>query len=261
MRIRRNVAETIDASYDLLLPGSLAPLVLTCEHARNRLPAGCAPDAHERTILRSHWGFDIGAWQVTRALARRLGASGIGGRWSRLWIDLNRRVDDPTLIRESVEGHLLSWNARVGPHERERRVLGHHAPYHEALDRLIIRRLVRGRRPLLLAVHTFTPRLSGRPRSFDAGVLYERERHLARVLGRELRRAGLRVRYNAPYSGMAGMMYSVDRHGKHHGLPCLELELNQDLFSGRSRAAALVRVVEGAVRELLSRAGQRARSG
>ena len=240
-------------SFELLRPTSLSPLVLTCEHARNRLPAGCSPDGAERAILRSHWGYDIGARQVTAALARGLGASAITGRWSRLWIDLNRRVEDPTLIRERVEGRLLSWNAHLGAAERERRLLEHHAPYHEALDRLILRRLVRGRRPLLLAVHTFTPRLDGRTRAFDAGVLFERDERLARVLHGALRRSGLRVRYNEPYSGMAGMMYSVDRHGKHHGLPCLELELNQGLFTERRRAAPLFVAVERAVSEVLER--------
>jgi len=248
-------------SFELLRPASLSPLVLTCEHARNRLPPGCAPDRAERAILRSHWGFDIGAWPLTVALARALGASAIGGRWSRLWIDLNRRVDDPTLMLERIDGHRLSWNARVGPRERERRVIDHHAPYHEALDRVIIRRLVRGRRPLLLAVHTFTPRLDGATRAFDAGVLYEREERLARALHGELRRSGLRVRYNEPYSGMAGMMYSVDRHGKHHGLPCLELELNQDLLSDRGRTASVTGAVERAVRSVLGRLDQLARSG
>jgi len=246
-RARRGDADPV-APFVLLAARTLVPLVLTCEHASHRLPAHCAPDLEERRILRRHWGYDIGAWEVTRSLSRALGASAIGGRWSRLWIDLNRRVDDPTLIRERVEGRDLSWNARLEPIERERRVLGQHAPYHEALDRLIIRRLVRDVRPLLLAIHTFTPSLNGSVRAFDAGVLFEREERLARSLARDLRRGGLRVRYNAPYSGIAGMMYSVDRHGKHHGLPCLELELNQALFSDPSRTARLIALTETAVR-------------
>jgi len=243
------------APFVSIAPRTLVPLILTCEHASHRLPASRTLPAEERRILRRHWGHDIGAWQVTRRLSRALGASAIGGRWSRLWIDLNRRVDDPTLIRQSVEGRELSWNARLGPAERERRVLGEHAPYHEALDRLIIRRLVRGVRPLLLAIHTFTPSLNGARRTFEAGVLFEQEERLARALARELRRGGLRVRYNEPYSGIAGMMYSVDRHGKHHGLPCLELELNQALFADPARAERLIEVVESAVRRTGSQNG------
>ena len=52
-------------------------------------------------------------------------------------------------------------------------------------------------------------------------------------LAEGLKKSGLRVRYNEPYSGLAGMMYAIHRHGTHHGLPCLELEVNQDLLAGR----------------------------
>lgn len=232
---------------------SVAPIVLTCEHAKRRLPPGVRPSQSERKILRTHWGWDVGAWDLTRLLARRLHTSAIGGRWSRLWIDLNRRVDDATLIRRRAAKMEISWNRNLSVSEFERRVLSIHAPYHEAVDRLIIRRITRGVRPLLFAIHTFTDVFDGRPRPFDAGVLYERDRPLAHQLGRALRDAGLVVRYNQPYSGMAGMMYSVDRHGKHHGLPCLELELNQKLFERESNLAKLARITEAALAGLTDR--------
>jgi predicted N-formylglutamate amidohydrolase len=231
-----------------IAPRSVEPVVLTCEHATRSLPPGIRPSAAERRILATHWGWDIGAWEMTRGLARRLGTSAIGGRWSRLWIDLNRRVDDPTLIRTRAADSELSWNRELTVAERERRVVAIHAAYHEAVDRLIIRRIVRETRPLLFAVHTFTDVFDGRRREFDAGVLFERDRSLAHRFGRRLASEGLEVRYNRPYSGMAGMMYSVDRHGKHHGLPCLELELNQQLFRRRSNVARLLRVTERAIR-------------
>lgn len=241
--------------FVLLRPRSLSPVVLTCEHASNRLPLSSGISTGQREILATHWGLDIGAWDLTRDLSRRLNASAIGGRWSRLLVDLNRRADDPTLSREIAAGVPLTWNSDLVAAELERRITEYHTPYHVEIDRLILRRLVRGVRPLVFAVHSFTPDYRGRPRPFDIGVLYERHRALAHGLGRALRDAGLSVRYNQPYSGMAGMMYSVDRHGKHHGLPCLELELNQELFDRRSAAPRLARVVERGVRELLDSMG------
>jgi predicted N-formylglutamate amidohydrolase len=201
-----------------------------CEHAAHRLPFVEGVQAAHRRVLRSHRGWDLGAWELTRELARRLPASAVAGRWSRLLIDLNRRVDDPTLIRRTAGGIVLPWNEGIDVEEVERRVLDYHTPYHAEIDRLILRRLVRGVRPVLLAVHTFTPRFRGRPRQFQVGILYEHHRDLARRLGRALRDEGLTVRYNQPYSGMAGMMYAVDRHGSHHRLPCLEVEVNQGLL-------------------------------
>jgi predicted N-formylglutamate amidohydrolase len=202
-------------------------------------------------VLATHWGRDIGGWALTRELSRRLRVRAVGGRWSRLLIDLNRRVDDPSLVRCSARGVELSWNRALRPSDVERRVLRFHAPYHEEVDRTILARLVRGVRPLLFAVHTFTPVYRGRPRPFQIGLLYEHHAALAHRMGRSLRGAGLSVRYNQPYSGMAGMMYSVHRHGKHHGLPCLEIEVNHSMLGTGPAVLRLGSVVASALGDLI----------
>ena len=245
-----SVSRTRPRPYVLVSPRSLAPIVLTCEHASRRLPPGHVAGGAARKLLATHWGWDICGWSLTRDLARRLGTSAIGGRWSRLWIDLNRRVDDPTLIRGNAGGTALPWNAGLSADTVERRVNETHAPYHQEVDRLILRRLVRGVRPLLFAVHTFTPLFAGRRRLFDIGLLFDEHSGPARLISRRLRAAGFSVRYNQPYSGLAGMMYAIDRHGSHHRLPCLEIEVNHALFDRPARTARLGIVVAAALREL-----------
>lgn len=238
--------------FRLVLGRSLSPVVITCEHASRDLPSGLTPGgATEKRILASHWGWDIGAWALATRVARSLGASAAGGRWSRLVIDLNRPVSDPTLIRREAEGVPLSWNARLTAAETERRMLRYHVPYHAAIDSLVIGRLARGVRPLLLAMHTFTGELNGERRPFDAGVLFDRSVRHARGLAAGLRSAGLSVRYNEPYSGLAGMMYSIHRHGSHHGLPCLELEVNQERLASRRALDRFARTIASALRAVL----------
>ena len=117
-------------------------------------------------------------------------------------------------------------------------------------DRLILQRLLRGIRPLIFSVHSFTPLFRKRRRGFEIGVLYEKHPDLAHRLGRALRDKGLAVRYNQPYSGMAGLMYSADRHGTHYGLPCLELEVNQALLDRPASVSRLGRAVSAAVGQL-----------
>jgi predicted N-formylglutamate amidohydrolase len=238
-------------AYVVRAAHALFPLVLTCEHASWRLPCGLPRAPALREVLRTHWGWDIGAWALTREIAGRLHTSAIGGRWSRLWIDLNRRVDEATLIRTRIDELVLPWNRRLGMGEVQRRIETCHVPYHVAVDRLLARRLLRGVRPSLLAVHSFTPELEGHaPRPFDIGILYERHARAAHRLGRTLGRAGLTVRYNEPYSGMAGMMYAADRHGAHHRLPCLELEVNQSLFAKRGAAGRLGALLARTLKEM-----------
>jgi predicted N-formylglutamate amidohydrolase len=239
--------------YRLVGPQSLSPIVLTCEHASCRLPRPLAPRiAEERRILLSHWGWDIGAWSAASGLARRLRATAIGGAVSRLVVDLNRAAGDPSLVRTLADGVRLSWNAGVPPDRLERRLRSWHTPYHVALDDQILRRLVRGVRPLLFAVHSFTGVYEGRARDFDMGVLFDRSRNEAHLLMRNLRREGLRVRANQPYSGRAGMMYAIHRHGAHHGLPCLELEMHQDLFAPAGAAGRIAAVVARALRPVIA---------
>lgn len=230
-------------------PGS--PVLLTCEHAYATLPVRRGVGRREREIVATHWGWDPGAWALTRDVARRLRATALGGRWSRLWVDLNRRADDPTLIRTRVEGHDLAFNAGVDLVEKERRLRTCHAPYHDAIDSELRRRVIAGVRPLVFAVHSFTPVLGSDRRDFDVGVLFDADERPARRLGRALAREGLVVRYNRPYSGRAGMMYSADRHGRHFSLPNLELEMNQALAGSRRAMDRLGRAVSAALAPLI----------
>lgn len=236
---------------------AVGPIVLTCEHASRRLPPECLAAESRPKVLETHWGFDIGAWSVTRELARRLSATAIGGRWSRLYVDLNRNGADPTLVRRRAGDVELSWNRRISPSEIERRFVLAHVPYHAEIDRRVLRHVVRGTRPLLVAVHSFTPVLDGRLREFDAGVLYREHEREALRLSRALAREGLSVRRNEPYSGLQGMMYSAERHGIEHGIPCLELELHQGLLVRPGAARRLGQVVTRALRSVLDRPSRR----
>jgi len=246
------------APFLSLSPQRLSPLVLTCEHASSRIPPGLLRDRPSQQILATHWGVDLGAWELAAGLARRLEASAVGARWSRLVIDVNRPAGDPTLIRREAGGVILPWNHALPASEFERRWTEYHVPYHAEIDRLAVRRLVRGIPPLLLAVHTFTPQLGRSRRGFDVGVLYVDEKSLARQLAGGLREQGLSVRYNQPYSGLLGFMYATDRHGSHHGVPSLEIEINQERLTSRRAAGRTVAAVALALGPVLRAARKRA---
>lgn len=205
---------------------SRAPLFFTCEHAGRALPPGAGDARRHADLLHSHWGWDPGAWALTRALCDRLDAEAFGGRWTRLWLDLNRAPGDPTLIRRRVEDREVAWNVRLDARGRARRLDAVHAPYHAAIERTLARKTLRGDRPWVVAVHTFTGELDGRRRDFELGILFDRQETAARRLGERLERR-VSLRYNEPYSGLDGLMYSAARHGAAQDLPCLEIEWNQ----------------------------------
>lgn len=203
-------------------------LVLTCEHAGNALPSTLESFA-PRALLDSHRGWDPGALALSRVLLARLGGRLVAGRYSRLWVDLNRPGDDPACIPVVVDGVALPANQLL-PTDRRRRLADYHAPYHRAVGETLQRSATAAGHALLLSVHSFTPQLGDQQRTMEAGVLFDHHLELAGAVGRALERQGFVVADNAPYSGYEGLIYSAKRHGEARELPYVELELRNDLL-------------------------------
>jgi predicted N-formylglutamate amidohydrolase len=230
--------------------------VLTCEHASASVPREYRALGLKRADRVEHIGWDIGAHALQRAIAARLDAPWVASRWSRLLVDCNREPDDPSLILAKSDGVDVPGNAKISAAERRRRLEAYHAPYHRAVERTIRRTLARAHacdppaRVRLLALHSFTPVMNGVPRELDIGVLYDAYPRLAHRLGSAIRRAGYRVRYNEPYSGLAGLIYSARRHGDAAGIEYVELEVNNALLREPRRIARIARDVAAALREI-----------
>jgi predicted N-formylglutamate amidohydrolase len=75
-----------------------AGVLIVCDHASNAVPPGYGSLGLPREALQRHIAFDIGAAELTRALAARLRAPAVLSTFSRLLIDPNRGADDPTLV-------------------------------------------------------------------------------------------------------------------------------------------------------------------
>ncbi|MFC2968431.1 N-formylglutamate amidohydrolase [Acidimangrovimonas pyrenivorans] len=205
--------------------------LITCDHAANTVPPeigggslGIAPHDMER-----HIAYDLGAAGVTRRLADLLDAPAILTNFSRLVIDPNRGEADPTLVMQLYDGTIIPANRHIPEAEVQRRLRSLYFPYHEAYERLAARRAD----TVIVAIHSFTPRLVGRhPRPWHIGVLYSpHDPRLSKALLTRLRQeSDLCVGENEPYSGhLPGD--SIDRHalipGRHNTL----IELRHDLIA------------------------------
>jgi predicted N-formylglutamate amidohydrolase len=224
--------------------------VLTCEHASAAVPRAYRGLGLRRAEILDHIGWDVGAHALQRAIAAELDAPWVASRWSRLLVDCNRDPRDPSLILAVSDGVRVPGNAAVSAAERRRRVDAYHAPYHRAVERAIARARAGApqARLRLLALHSFTPVMRGKRRELEIGVLFDAYPHLAHRLGSALRRAGYRVRYNEPYSGLAGLIYSARRHGDAAGIEYVELEVNNALLREPRRIRRIARDVAAALR-------------
>lgn len=227
------------APFEVLEVEAARPIVLACDHASNRVPRvldnlGLA-DEH----LQQHIAWDIGAGAVTRLLSRRFKANAVLGNYSRLVVDLNRNLEDPSAFPAISDGILVPANLGLSVEQRAERARALFKPYHEALSRVIRDWTGAGQIPVFLSIHSFTPKLHGIRRPWHIGVLWDKDPRLAIPFMEALRSAGdIVVGDNEPYSGRHPADFTIDHHAEPLGLAHIGIEIRQDLIndvSGQQR--------------------------
>ncbi len=244
-----------DEAFERFVPSGAGDgrLLFVCDHASNALPPSYGTLGLAPSLFETHIAYDIGAADVTRALAEAFAAPAILATRSRLLIDLNRGQDDPTLVMKLSDGSIVPGNAAADESEIARRLAQFHEPYHAAIAAEIAALRNAGTVPALFSMHSFTPAWKGRRRPWDVGVLWDRDDRIARPLIDRLGRAGFTVGDNEPYSGALenDCMY---RHGTMNGLPHVLIEIRQDLIGTRmaaiSFAARLKPILDAVLDEL-----------
>ena len=233
----------------------MSALIFVCDHASNALPdeygsLGLGPEAFQR-----HIAYDIGAADVTRALAATFAAPALLGPYSRLLIDLNRGADDPTLVMKLSDRAIIAGNATADAVEIARRVRLYYRPYHDGIAAEIERLRAAHIAPVLISVHSFTPEWRGWKRPWHVGILWsDKDPRLAQFMLERLRReADLVVGDNEPYSGeLEGDC--MDQHAVGCGFAHVLIELRQDLVDtpakARGWAARLAPILQDAVASL-----------
>ena len=221
-------------AYEIVAGKAPTPLILLCDHASNAVPAeygdlGIAPAQFAR-----HIAYDIGARDLTLGLAARLNAPAVLSRFSRLLIDPNRGLDDPTLIMRISDGAAVPGNRHVDEAERQRRIERFHAPYHRAVADTIRATQGQGFTPLIVSIHSFTPVWRGWPRPWHVGILWDRDETIATAMIRGFAAQGdLVVGDNEPYHG-ALEGDTLNTHGTVPGLPHALIEVRQDLIAAKT---------------------------
>ncbi|WP_295809247.1 N-formylglutamate amidohydrolase [uncultured Nitratireductor sp.] len=222
-----------------LIPGDPANgLVLIADHARRALPEPYGALGLPAAELERHIAYDIGVEDVTRALAERLGATAVLCGFSRLLIDPNRGISDPTLIRQLYDGTIIPGNYPLSPEERQSRIERFYLPYHKAVAETVATvENAHGRAPLIVSMHSFTPFLLGRKRPWEVGIPWDNDPRAVTPLIEALQAGGdLTVGDNEPYDG-AYPGDTMHRHATTRGFAHALIEIRQDLIADRAGAA------------------------
>jgi len=232
--------------FEMVNPDGAARLVLFSDHAGRAIPRRLGTLGLTEAELRQHIGWDIGIGALAHRLAAALDAPAVLGTYSRLVIDCNRRLNDPTSITQESDRIAVPGNRGLSPDERGARAREIFEPYHHAVAALIERK--RAGKPAILSLHSFTPQMNGFARPWHVGILWNRDPRMpVPLMQRLLAEPGLVVGDNEPYSGRDEHGYSIAAHAETAGLPHALIEMRQDLIADDAGVAkwadCLIRVL------------------
>ena len=209
--------------------------LILCDHASNYVPPELDNLGLPPEHLTRHIAYDPGAVEVARFVADSLNCPLVEAGFSRLLIDPNRGLDDPTLIMKFSDGIIIPANRGVDRFNDlelwQSRVDTYYTPYHNAIADALARAEVQDIAPIILSVHSFTPIWKNQPRPWQAAVLWDKDDRLPNLAIAQMRQyKGLNFGDNVPYSGRLknDCLY---RHATHNGLAHALIELRQDEIS------------------------------
>lgn len=230
-------------------------LMLTCEHASNRLPASFKK-AIPADVLKTHRAYDIGACAVFRKLVRFAKPEFYSeGKFSRLFVDLNRTLTNKSAFSEYYDA--LEARDKSAAKKAKAQATAYWQEYRAAIEKFVASSLpalsnvevsspkrtaskTRGAKPapeiVHLGIHSFTPVLSGKVRNTDIGILYDptrpQERAYANVIKAEIKRLypTMKVRFNYPYKGSSDGLTTTLRKKIGPRYVGIEIEINQKFF-------------------------------
>lgn len=228
-------ADEAASTVELVAGAADAPVLFICDHASNALPRdygslGLPPEQFAR-----HIAWDIGAADLTRALAAQFRAPAVLSRYSRLLIDPNRGADDPTLVMRISDGALIPGNAHIDDAEIERRRQTYWRPYRNAIG-AHLDTMTGVHAPAIVSIHSFTPIWRGTPRPWQIGLLWDGDARIAQPLLTELeKQPDLTIGDNEPYDGalIGDTLYDL---GTSRGLAHILIEVRQDLIATQDGA-------------------------
>ena len=207
-------------------------LMLTCEHASNKLPAAFK-SAVPAEVIKTHRAYDIGAVQVFRKLVKFAKPEFYcEGKFSRLFVDLNRTITNKSAFSEYYDA--LEARDKSAAKKAKVQATAYWTEYRAAIEKFV---KANAKKEIIhLGIHSFTPVLNGKVRNTDIGILYDptrpQERAYANVIKAEIKRLypAMKVRFNYPYKGTSDGLTTTLRKKFGQRYVGIEIEINQKFF-------------------------------
>lgn len=222
-------------------------IILTCEHGGNRIPAAYRKlFKNQGEVLKTHRGLDIGALEVAKLMQKKLKAPLIFSTTSRLVVDLNRTLKNPTLFSEFTQ--------KLPKTVRNKILEKFYFPHWHKVRQAIQKLKKTNDHIVHVAVHSMTDELNGQKRKMHLALLYhpafKNEVRFSSLWIKELRKEfpEFIIARNKPYRGDGDGLTSVMRKENPNYIG-IEIEMNQGMLQ-RMTAKEKTRLALGLARTL-----------
>jgi predicted N-formylglutamate amidohydrolase len=253
----------IGENYPLIGPGDAPPfttyndhgkasVLLVADHASPYFPATMNQLGLADWVLERHVASDLGSAMLVRFLADELDAQVVLAGFSRLIVDPNRKLDDPTAFPEISDGIAIPGNLNLSDTQKALRVQSFFKPYHDTISARLKAFKARGIVPAVISVHTCTPVFAQIVRPWHIGIMWDRDPRLAVPLIEHFNRIDdICIGDNEPYSGRHPHDFTIDYHAEPGGLPHVGFEVRQDLVSTQNGARKWAGILADGLRGIL----------
>ena len=223
-------------------------ILFIADHASNYIPSSLKNLGLRESQLNSHIAYDLGVKELCINLSNLFNSKYIIGEYSRLIIDLNRDISDPTLIPEIVDGKIIVKNVNLSENEKRKRISEIYNKYHDNIRSTIKRDHI----TILISLHSFNPIFKKEKRNIHFGILSNQDRRLSNYIITEMKRRKLKVGDNEPYEGnlIGDTMY---KHGLKNNLHHTLIEVRNDLLSSPTKIHKVSMILKRIINNSINR--------
>ncbi len=223
-------------------------ILIIADHASNYIPGSLDNLGLNKNLFNTHIAYDLGVKELCIDLSKLLKSKYIIGEYSRLIVDLNRDLLDPTLIPEIVDRKIIPKNINLSENEKKIRITEVYNRYHNNIKRTIKSDHI----TILISLHSFNPIFKNKKRNIHFGILSNEDRRLSNCIITDMRRRGLKVGDNEPYEGnlIGDTMY---KHGLKNNLHHTLIEVRNDLLSSTTNIHRVSKLLKKVVDNSINR--------
>ncbi|MDQ8184383.1 N-formylglutamate amidohydrolase [Pelagicoccus sp. SDUM812002] len=225
--------------------------IVTAEHASAQIPNNLKLALQEyASNCETHQVYDPGTKSIAEEIAQRLNCPLVLGAYTRLAVDLNRSIGNPSQFSPIVSDLCESEKARL--------LTEIFIPFREESRRSIEGALHEDCTLVHLSIHSFTKVFQGVKREVDLGILFDDQRPAEAAFCKKLSKLlkivypELCIRFNEPYNGKEdGHTTALRKRYPENRYIGIEIEFSQDLdleLDAESYATILSKALKGVIR-------------